>query len=168
LYSVTLSSWTGNYETRSICHLIFKLSLPGGMAEVEELCVFRPTSRFFNVRLTMRRTQNLLKRGDHDDHAEREPIMGVWGGEGQRPWWGKPKACCPFSHNKGPKIRDSNENSPLCQWQTASRSRDQPQVLVNGRAPGPPIPGPATEVNRSTRVRHSAPLTSKLIYRLLK
>jgi len=42
------------------------------------------------------------------------------------------------------KVNDSNDNWPPGVRQTASRSHDQPIIVVDGGPPGPPIHGSAT------------------------
>ena len=51
----------------------------------------------------------------------------------------KQKAFCQFSYKKWPNVNDLNENLPSCLRQTASRSHDQPQILVNGVGGGRPV-----------------------------
>jgi len=44
----------------------------------------------------------------------------------------KLKAFCPSSYKKWPNVKDLNENWPSCLRHTASRSHDQPKILVSG------------------------------------
>jgi len=88
--------------------------------------------------------------GGHGECVEREPKRGSGAelpvGSGGR-WGLKPKAFCPFSYKKKwPKVKNLNENLPRRLRQTASRSNDKLQVLVNGegRPPGTPIAESAT------------------------
>ena len=68
----------------------------------------------------------ICKRGDYGKDAEHEPIIGVCGGAPSRvPGGGKLKAFCLFSNKKGPKVKDLNENLPMCLRQAASCSHDQ-------------------------------------------
>ena len=71
------------------------------------------------------RIQDLPKRGDHGERAEREPKRGSGGSvpsgvQGQRLWWGsgeaplKLKAFCTFLYKKWPKVKDLGENLPPC------------------------------------------------------